>query len=46
MHVCVTGSPYCTVGKKSVLGEITIKKTNKKPLTVKQRKKETDNTVE
>ena len=24
-HVCVTGSPCCRVGKKSVLGEITIK---------------------
>jgi len=29
IYVCVTGSPCCTVGKKSVLGEITIKNTLK-----------------
>ena len=26
MHVCVTGSPCCTVGKKNCIGEIAIKK--------------------
>ena len=26
IHVCITGSPCCTVGKKNVLGEITTKK--------------------
>ena len=29
IHVCVTGPPCCTVGKKIVLGEITIKKIKK-----------------
>ena len=34
-HVCVTGSLCCIVGKKIVLGEITIiKKSEKKPLSL------------
>ena len=28
IHVCVTGSPCCTVEKKSLIGEITIKNNN------------------
>ena len=32
IHVCVTGSPCCTVEKKSVLGEISIKYKLKKIL--------------
>ena len=30
IHVCVTGSPCSTVGKKKCIGEITTKKLKKK----------------
>ena len=30
IHVCLTGSPCCTAGKKNCIGEITIKKIKNK----------------